>query len=39
MGIYLVNPYPAKLNSLSFQALKVVSRKYREPQLQMAENY
>ena len=39
MGIYLVNPYPAKLNNLSFQAPKVVSRKYRGPQLHMAGNH
>ena len=38
MGIILINPYPAKLNNLNFQPLEVVSR-YRDPQLQVAENY
>ena len=33
-----VNPYPAKLIYLNFQPLEVVSR-YRDPQLQVAENY
>ena len=33
-----INPYPAKLIYLNFQPLKIVSR-YREPQLQVAENY
>ena len=34
----LFNLYPAKLNNLNFQPLEVVSR-YRDPQLQVAENY
>ena len=38
MGIIVINPYPAKLNNLNFQPLEVVSR-YRDPQLQVAENY
>ena len=33
-----VNPYPAKLIYLNFHSLEVVSR-YRNPQLQVAENY
>ena len=33
-----VNPYPVKLNNLNFQPLEVVCR-YRDPQLQAAENY
>ena len=33
-----ISRYPAKLIYLNFQPLKVVSR-YRDPQLQMAENY
>ena len=33
-----VNAYPAKLNNFNFQPLEVVSR-YRDPQLQEAENY
>ena len=32
------NPYPAKLINLNFQPLEVVSG-YRDPQLQVAENY
>ena len=31
------NPYPAKLNNLNFQLPEVVAR-YRDPQLQVAEN-
>ena len=34
----IVNPCPARLIYLNFQPLEVVSR-YREPQLQVAENY
>ena len=34
----LLNPYPAKLLYLNFHPLEVVSR-YRDPQLQVAENY
>ena len=34
----MFNPFPAKLIYLNFQQLKVVSR-YRDPQLQVAENY
>ena len=33
-----LNPCPAKLNNLNFQPLEVVSR-YRDPQLQVTENY
>ena len=33
-----INTYPAKVNNLNFQPLEVVSR-YRDPQLQVAENY
>ena len=33
-----LNPFPAKLSYLNFHPLKVVSR-YREPQLQVGENY
>ena len=33
-----INPPPAKLNNLKFHPLEVVSR-YRDPQLQVAENY
>ena len=33
-----VNPYPAKLMYLIFHQLEFVSR-YRDPQLQVAENY
>ena len=33
-----INPYPAKLIYLNFQPLVVVSR-YRDPHLQMVENY
>ena len=33
-----LDPYPAKLIYLNFQPLEVVSR-YRDPQLQVAENY
>ena len=33
-----INPYPAKVNNFNFQPLEVVSR-YRDPQLQVAENY
>ena len=36
--IYNVNSYPAKLNHLNFQPLKVVSR-YRDPQFYVAKNY
>ena len=32
------NPYPFKLINLNFHALEVVSR-YRDPQLQVGENY
>ena len=32
------NLYPAKLNNLNFHPLEIVSR-YRNPQLQVAENY
>ena len=32
------NSYPAKLNKINFQPLEVVAR-YRDPQLQVAENY
>ena len=35
---YFINPYPAKLIYLNFRQIKVVSR-YRDPQLQVAENY
>ena len=37
---YLINPYrpTAKLNDLNFHLLEVVSR-YRDPQLQVDENY
>ena len=34
----VINPYPAKLNYLNFQPLEAASR-YRDPQLQVAENY
>ena len=34
----MFNMYLAKLNNLNFQPLEVVSR-YRDPQLQVAENY
>ena len=34
----MVNPYPAKLIYLNFYPREVVSR-YRDPQLQVAENY
>ena len=34
----LSNPFPAKLIYLNFHPLEVVSR-YRDPQLQVAENY
>ena len=37
-NITAFNPYPVKLNHLNFQPLEVVSR-YRDPQLQVAENY
>ena len=33
-----LTPYPAKLISLNFHPLEVVSR-YRDPQLQVGENY
>ena len=33
-----MHPYPAKLIYLNFHLLKIVSR-YRDPQLQVAENY
>ena len=33
-----INPYSAKINYLNFHPLVVVSR-YREPQLQVGENY
>ena len=33
-----INPFPAKLNYLNFYPFEVVSR-YRDPQLQVAENY
>ena len=33
-----LNPYPAKLIYLNFQLLEVMSR-YRDPQLEVAENY
>ena len=33
-----INPYPVKLNNLIFQPLEGVSR-YRDPQLQVADNY
>ena len=33
-----VNPHPAEVIYLNFQPLEVVSR-YRDPQLQVAENY
>ena len=36
--IYGFNPYPAKLISSNFHPLEVVSR-YRDPQLQVGENY
>ena len=35
---FFVNPYPAKVIYLNFQSLEVVCR-YRDPQLQVAENY
>ena len=38
IGTQSVNPYPAKLIYLNFQPLEVVHR-YRNPQLQVAENY
>ena len=34
----IINHYSAKLNNLNFQPLEFVSR-YRDPQLQLAENY
>ena len=34
----IINPCPAKLIYLNFHPLEVVSR-YRDPQLQVAENY
>ena len=37
-NLSFVNPYPAKWIYLYFQPLEVVSR-YRDPQLQVAENY
>ena len=37
-GMRHCNPYSAKINNLNFQPLEVVSR-YRDPQLQVAENY
>ena len=37
MPVY-ANPYPAKLIYLNFQPLEAVSR-YRDPQLQVGENY
>ena len=36
--VWAINLYPAKLNNLNFHPLEVVSR-YRDPQLQVAENY
>ena len=38
VGLESVNAYPAKLIYLNFYPLEVVSR-YRDPQLQVAENY
>ena len=35
---FIINPYPAKLIYLHFQLLEVASR-YRDPQLQVGENY
>ena len=35
---YYINPLPAKLSYLNFHPLEVVSR-YRDPQLQVGENY
>ena len=37
-AVNMVNPLTAKLIYLNFQPLEVVSR-YRDPQLQVAENY
>ena len=37
-AVHLFNPYPAGVIYLNFQPLEVVSR-YRDPQLQMGENY
>ena len=36
--LILINPYPAKLGHFNFHPLEVVSR-YRDPQLQVGENY
>ena len=38
LAFHNINPYPPKLNYLNFQPLEVVSR-YRDPQIQVAENY
>ena len=38
MPVHLIHPYSPKLIYLNFQPLEVVSR-YRDPQLQVAENY
>ena len=38
VGTFKVNPYPAKLINLNFHSLEVV-RRYRDPQLQVSENY
>ena len=38
MKIVLINPYPSESIYLNFLPLEVVSR-YRDPQLQVAENY
>ena len=38
MGYQSINPESAKLINLNFHSLEVVSR-YRDPQLQAAENY
>ena len=37
LGAIHIDPYSAKLNNLNFHPLEVVSR-YRDPQLQVAEN-
>ena len=34
----MISHYPAELNNLNFHPFEVVSR-YREPQLQLGENY
>ena len=36
--LWSIDPFPAKVIYLNFQPLEVVSR-YRDPQLQVAENY